>query len=336
MFPLDARKALSTILGHERWSFLGSVSFEPRWRGASDFMREAGVSPCDSCFLFPIDKGSRWEKECRDLQENAWKAFLAECRWSCTRIDVDLLESPAWETAVKALQGLVGQKRQDGPQRLIVDMSTMPKLCLYPVIKSALEMEDLESLVVLYTEPLNYFDGPLHSEPTGTPIIPGFDYLGGDRDRPTGWMPILGFSGFFAAAVYDNLAETYRLEDRVFPIIGFPAFDPSFFERAFREGFSSILRSHPSIASQFVYAAASDPFETRNEIVRLVESTGGDVQWIGSPLGAKPMGLGMLLASLEKDITIVTCQVRTYHPKYSDGVGRIWAYVIKAAGRKCF
>lgn len=109
----------------------------------------------------------------------------------------------------------------------------------------------------------------------------------------------------------------------------------SFFERSFREGFSGILRSHPAIASQFIYAAASDPFETKNEITRLIDSTKG-VQWIGSPLGAKPMGLGMLLASVERKITIVTCQVRTYHPKYSDGTGNIWAYIIKSGGSKCF
>lgn len=335
MFPLDARKAIPVILGSEAWTFLGSVSFEPRWRGASDFLREAGVSPCDSCYLFPIDKGSRWENECRDLQEKSWESFQSECSWSCTRVDVDLLESPAWETSVKALQDLVGRNKHGGARRLIVDMSTMPKLCLFPAIKFALDMDQLEFLLVLYAEPLRYFDGPLHSEPTGTPIIPGFDYIGGDRDRDTGWMPILGFSGFFATTVYDNLAETYKLEDRVFPVIGFPAFEPSFFERAFREGFRSVLRSHPTIASQFIYAAASDPFETRSEIIRLIEST-GDVQWIGSPLGAKPMGLGMLLASLEKRITIVTCQVRTYHPKYSDGVGKIWAYMIKADGLRCF
>jgi len=285
--------------------------------------------------LFPVDKGSRWEKECRDLQESSWNNFRGECNWPCERVDVDLLESPAWETAMTSLRNLVSQHGEGGGKRLIVDMSTMPKLCLYPVVQLALEMEDIDFLLILYAEPLSYFSGPLHSEPTGTPIIPGFDYLGSDRDQLTGWMPILGFSGFFASTVYDNLVETYKLEDRVFPIIGFPAFDPSFFERAFREGFSGILRPHPTIASQFIYAAAFDPFETKNEITRLIDST-RDVQWIGSPLGAKPMGLGMLLASIERKITIVTCQVRTYNPKYSDGVGAIWAYMIKSGGVKCF
>lgn len=71
--------------------------------------------------------------------------------------------------------------------------------------------------------------GPFIRSPSVTPIIPGFDYLGSDRDQLTGWMPILGFSGFFATAVYDNLIETYKLEDRAFPIIGFPAFDPIIF-----------------------------------------------------------------------------------------------------------
>lgn len=167
MFPLNARIALSAILGSNPWLLLGSVSFEPRWRGASDFLREIGLRPRSSCFLFPIDKGSRWERECRELQEKSWSEFVSGCDWSCERVEVDLLESPVWETAMKSLRELISQHIENGSKRLILDMSTMPKLCLYPVVKLALEMDEIEFLLILYTEPLTYFGGPLHSEPVG-------------------------------------------------------------------------------------------------------------------------------------------------------------------------
>jgi hypothetical protein len=61
-----------------------------------------------------------------------------------------------------------------------------------------------------------------------------------------------------------------------------------------------------------------------------------DVQWIGTPLGPKPMSLGMLLAGLEEPITIYLTQARTYNPEYSIGIGATHGYLLRLNGARMY
>ena len=85
----------------------------------------------------------------------------------------------------------------------------------------------------------------------------------------------------------------------------------------------------------FKYASATDPFHTCDVVLRLARSLGG-IHCIGSPLGPKPMTLGMILAALEHDITLVVSQARTYNPKYSVGSGRTYAYPLVQGGCRTY
>jgi hypothetical protein len=89
------------------------------------------------------------------------------------------------------------------------------------------------------------------------------------------------------------------------------------------------------LRDQFTYARAADPFETRDTILRLVSSV-PDVHWMGSPMGSKPMALGMLLAASEVQLTILIARPRSYHPDYSSGSGLQHVYPLKVDGIKAY
>src|SRR5439155_12556491 len=139
-------------------------------------------------------------------------------------------------------------------------------------------------------------DGVLSAEPTDPTIVPPFDHLPVGAGRlEISWIPILGFGSTFANAVYEALVESYDLGGRVYPIVGFPAYQPVLYERVLTESVRGILDSlHTSpsgVRDQFLYANASDPFETRDCIARIVRRSRAGISWIGSPMGPKPMAL---------------------------------------------
>jgi hypothetical protein len=55
-----------------------------------------------------------------------------------------------------------------------------------------------------------------------------------------------------------------------------------------------------------------------------------------APFGPKPHTLGMALLAMKYDLAMHYTQPRVYHPDYSRGYGRTWAYVVKWNGRACY
>ena len=156
--------------------------------------------------------------------------------------------------------------------------------------------------------------------------------------RPIGWIPLLGFGPSFATTLYESLVDSFDLRGRVFPLVGFPAYDPSFFERTLTESARVILealQTERGLRDQFLYAGADNPFETVDVVKRLV-TRAPSVAWIASPMGPKPMALGMCLAALDHNITMMICQARSYHPDYSSGVRCVHAYLLKLDGSRCY
>jgi hypothetical protein len=223
---------------------------------------------------------------------------------------------------------------------LVVDITTMPRICFFPLLAAAIDEASLRTIIVVYAEPNGYHAGALASEPSKPTVVPPFDYLPLARKSRTriGWIPVLGFGPFFATSVYETLVDTYDLGGRTFPLIGFPAYSPRLFERVLDESARTVVQEvrGDGLRDQFLYAAASDPFETRDTILRLIADGPPDVHWIGSPMGSKPMALGMLLAAKDNDLTVMIAQARSYNPEYSTGRKVVHAYVLRHNGRRAY
>jgi hypothetical protein len=212
----------------------------------------------------------------------------------------------------------------------------MPRVCYFPLIADAMRLPEVRNVVVVYSEAGKYRPGNLESEPTIPMAVPPLDRFpaSGGRKIRVGWIPILGFDPLFAILVYKSLVDSYDLSGGIYPMIGFPGFQPGYFERVVNDSARAILSEATGngLRDQFLYAAAGDPFETRDTILTLIGASGSDVHWVGTPVGPKPMALGILLAALSSEMSIVVSQARTYHPDYSVGCGSSYGYVIKRDG----
>jgi hypothetical protein len=334
MFPLDAVEALRSIGAGRRFGFVGCASFEPRWTAFADRAEANALTPSTTVVLFPHDTGSAHEIECTRRQEEGWQNSAANAKWSATRVDVAVLEGTPWQSARDALAK--AKENLSPTDVLVVDVTTMPRMCFYPLLAAALRDRVVENLLVVYSQPEGYNDGNLETEPSPASIVPPFDNfpVRGDERTRISWIPILGFGPHFATTVYDSLVDTYDLAGRVFPLIGFPAYHRNFFDRVLSDSGRVMMTDiKGSVRDQILYSAAIDPFDTRDTILRLVRAGFSDVHWIGSPMGPKPMAVGMLLAALEAEMTIIISPARTYHPDYSFGFGKSFGYVLKMGGK---
>lgn len=339
MFVTDGVEAAKHILSAGDWVFFGCVSFEERWRAFADRIAPVLAPPRHATLLFPLDTGSIWATACEQKQSDELARFQQGVGWAHNVVTFSLPESPSWAVAEDALEDLVARNPATG---VVLDISAMPKSCFFPLVARLLRDGSFQHIIVVYSEPGTYNAGVLESEPIGPPYaIPPFDHLPVERGAEIAWIPSLGFVADFSTIVYDSLREAYSLESRIFPLMGFPAFNPALFERATLTGARSMLqalRTRVSLRDQFVFAGAADPFDTMSTVLALMADE-PNVHWIATPFGPKPMALGLALAAIDceaagRPMSIVTCQARSYHPQYSESYGESRGYILRLNGMR--
>src|SRR5438094_6680660 len=129
MFAVDARH-LVRELARTEWLFFGCVSFEPRWQGFADLARLAGARPTRAAVLYPRDVASRWQVECETKQAANWEASFVRTDWAAETADVSLPGPTPWTSSRDAIARLL----RGGPKgAVIVDITTMPRTCFFPI-----------------------------------------------------------------------------------------------------------------------------------------------------------------------------------------------------------
>lgn len=335
MFPLDAATVVDQYLVGKKWAYFCCTGFEDRFLAFPEIAAAKGAHPSLARVIAARNGENQWADECLKKEAALWKSFCTKIAWTNTTTEVELVAGSPWETSRRAFQDIVDAAADF--EFVVVDISTMPKACYFPIVHSAVLSPKIRNLMIVYAKPEGYFEGTLHADPTTSILIPGFDQLPPQPSSKIAWMPLLGFGPHFADYIYQTLVDTYDIASRIFPIVGFPAYNPTYFERVVNDSARAVLNTlgDSVVRDQFVYAAAGDPFETRQRVSALVRGM-PDVSWIGSPLGPKPMALGLLLAALDEKITIVAVQARSYHPEYSHGIGEVQAYLLKRDGIRAY
>jgi hypothetical protein len=328
MFVLNWEAHGHSLIGAGPWAVICCASFEERCLGVSSTLSRL-KPPAKVSILDPRDTGSIWEDDCSRLQNS--NLGILTSRFSGAEVNTFSLFSP--DIVEVALEVLKSVESVAPDVMLVIDMSAMPKGLIFPLVRFAMSRASCARVVVTYTEPATYGPHALHSDPAlpASPLT-GHDRLPISLRTPLAWIPILGFGSFFAEHVYDAISGAGILDHRIYPLVGFPGFDPTFYDRMLVENgevLLSKLSTIQTIRDQFLFAPAGDPFQTRDVILRTAKELPPDVHLVGSPLGPRPMALGMLLAALEQPFTIMHCQAKSYHPTYSSGIKVTHAYPLK-------
>jgi hypothetical protein len=219
--------------------------------------------------------------------------------------------------------------------RIILDISSLPKRFFFPAIKILLRNPAVLDLIVTYTLPIRYHDGNLAERPSDWRALPSFGPQ--DYPEPKYQMAIVGV-GFLPFGLPDLLKSGFK-EAKPHLFFPFPA-SPSTYAKTWefvRQIESSLLLTGKD---QLVQINTLDPSDTYNHIMWLTDS--GTKSVLFAPYGPKPMSLGMAIYASMRGSPVFYTQPRVYHPDYSIGVKveggtpAVFAYCLKLDGRNLY
>ena len=150
--------------------------------------------------------------------------------------------------------------------------------------------------------------------------IPGFS---GDIElkQDNVLIIILGFDGEMASYIVEGIGAK-----EIIAINGLPGYEPKFKDISIVNN-KEIIKNIP--LSNVHYSPADNPFETYNEITRIVKKLRNKNITI-APMGTKPMALGACLYALEHErIGIIYPKPREYESEISYKIWRSWKYKVR-------
>ncbi len=217
-------------------------------------------------------------------------------------------------------------KQLAGVGHLIIDISSMPSILFFPIIKAALKASDLPS----GTE--GHFDGEIQIVVCENPQMDAWirelgisdaSFVGGfrpkghgdaDPDGPTIWVPVLGANAEPALRAIHNLLEPHD----ICPVLPFPAIEPRRADSLVLEHRTVLFEAFNVRVSDFVYSDERNPFDLYLALCRLERDYRSALEMLGPTMvalsahGSKLLSVGMLLAAYEQEIPIAAAAVDDY------------------------
>ncbi len=219
------------------------------------------------------------------------------------------LNNKTYNSLYNELLDFVEQLRND-TIKLIIDISNIHLRFLGAFLAMIAEFE-WQSVICTYTEITAYprkeetspsvpnlmystgFD--LNSSFWGYSEIPNLKTITNERGDYI-WIVFLGFEGKRSAAVYTEISDDTKI---TMPVITMPSVRPGWSNFAFEA--NQILFENANLKGGDVkYISALDPFSTYNFIEK-IKSEHPNRHIVLSPLGTKPVSLGVLLYALKHE-----------------------------------
>lgn len=219
--------------------------------------------------------------------------------------------------------------------RLIIDISSLPKRFFFPAIKLLIKKTAIKDLLVTYTVPKSYHSGNIAERPSDWRALPLFGSQ--EFPDPKYELAIVGV-GFLPFGLPDLLKSGF-LGAKPHLFFPFPASPSTYFKTwDFVRQIEASLELDTN--SQLSRINGMDPSDTFDHICWLTEKN--HKKALFAPYGPKPMSLGMAIYATLSDSPVFYTQPRVYHPDYSSGVRyknsrpEIYMYCLRLDGRNLF
>lgn len=219
--------------------------------------------------------------------------------------------------------------------RLIIDISSLPKRFFFPAIKLLLKHIDIKDLLVTYTVPASYHPGNIAERPSDWRALPLFGPQ--DFPDPDYKLAVVGV-GFLPFGLPELLKSAFLgAEPHLF--FPFPATPSTYFKTwdFVRQIEASLTLD---INRQLSRINGMDPSDTFDHICFLSEKAAKNA--LLAPYGPKPMSLGMAIYATLTGSPVYYTQPRVYHPNYSKGISHknsrpeIYAYCLRLDGKNLY
>lgn len=317
--PWGTHAWLLPKIGPRAWGTIACASFEDRCIGSAEIAVNNNAR--NNFHLIRIDDPpSRFSEELRKLVD-ANSASITLTLGSAPMLHSSglMATSPEVDDIVKSIRA----------ESVLLDITCLPKRYFLFIVKRLLVRPDLRDLVVLYTRPKKYREGPLSENANPLAPLPGFSRTILLPASPT---VVIGV-GYVSFDINDLVVQTKGL--RLKALFPFPPGSPAA-RRNWRLLKKLVPDSDKKLEIQRVHAL--DAFGALDYLKIVREEADGWIDMV--PLGPKPHALAMGLAAIDSEGSqIIYAQPKTYRPDYSSGIRRLpdgspetYAYCLRRNG----
>jgi hypothetical protein len=312
----DFREFWNTYLNSEKRDilFILGLGFDPRMVLAVKTIIDAAGEGKRDCILLEFDegKGSPSAKYNDDVNSNLFRLDrLFNKRGHIEKKSIQMFSKEKRRTGSRNVAKLFsGIDDFEGYTDIVIDISALPRVLYFPLIKRLLDLYDVSSQernrkinihVIVVENPV--LDSKIQAEGMEDKA----DYISGFRgdielqstsDIPRIWMPLIGEN----REEYLEKIHTLVKPQEICPIMPFPATNPRRCDNLILD-YQELLFDRLSIEpTDILYVAEQNPFEVYRKIVKTsiqyvksLESIGG-CKIIISALSSKVLSIGALLA----------------------------------------
>lgn len=286
------------------WGFVGCISFEDRFDAV--VRQSSGLVANSLWFKFENPRSSA-ATEISNLLTNhefglkripGWTYSIRECPLLGNLIDV--------EAGFKQLL-------DSGIERLIVDISCLPKAVFFPLLRFALAAPQLRDIVIGYSIPERYAEGPLAGELNPMMGLPGMMPNKADTDKtPKLFIASIGYLPFDV----QELEQQFGGQTPIEVIFPFPSTTPAY-QRNW--GLMQQLFSDENAGDKSPLRVDARDMSRVYDIISDLDSR-ADGPVLLLPFGPKPHAAAMAIRAILKGHEVYYTQPKWYSPQYSSGV----------------
>lgn len=326
--PWGSVKPMLALGSKKEWHFVGCLGTEERSLCAWMYLQSLDViSSQIFAQIFDVDS-----EKYRDMNAAAFsnrKEELISQRGSLSVIrSFHLMEERyqilSWLGAPESV-----------PESVILDISSFPKRFFFLLLKSFVKNPRVKNLLITYSAPSSYADdAPLYEDIGAWQCLPGFGWIGDEKQKPDSWIVSIGF-----------LVESLRREIIDSPprklkiLIPFPA--PLSVLKRSRKSLVDLEDGLNNVDAQRIERYRVDTLDLPSGFDRICSLTDNPVKSVVfAPFGPKPAAAAMCLYAMQREnsSSVMYPQPTIYHPEYSKGIrddnpeSAVSAYWIKYEG----
>jgi len=320
--PLEWVLSLST---QKQWSFVGAIGAEERSIACWKYAKSLGILSGELLAQIKDVDSDKYRQRIADALDMRRNEFISSGGTLHFIENIDLM-SELFQILAFA------RKSEQSSNAVILDVTSYPKRFFFPILRTLLNSQNVQNLIVTYTSPGNY---PPDTEPLYEDIepwknLPGFG-LGNIQNEK--WVVSVGF-----------LVESLRQYLAVNPahkmqlLIPFPA--PLAVLRRTWDAVANLELGHSN--NRFEKFRV-DTLDISSAFERLISLAGKPEQPMAfAPFGPKTTSVAMCLYAIQKNSSVYYPQPTVYHPEYTIGVqdndvkSAVHAYWIKHNGENLY
>lgn len=296
-------KALRDV-SQDGWGFIGCISFEDRFDAVA---RQCSMLPINSLWYKFHNHRSSAASTITELISKNERKLIRHQNWNYTTTELPLLGN------LNGIKHEFNNLLNTGINRLILDISCLPKAVFFPLLRFALEAQHLKDIVIGYSLPEKYAENPLAAELNPLMGLPGMMPEQADPTQdPKLFIASIGYLPFDVQELEQQFGGKTPMEV-IFP---FPSSNP-----AYKRNWD-LMQQLFSDQSPGEKSPRRVDARDMSRVYDIISVEDGRIEGpvLLLPFGPKPHAAAMAIRAIQRGHEVYYTQPKYYNPAYSSGV----------------